>query len=129
MSFIHDPMFLRRILVADAVISGATGLLMVAGAGTLHALLGVPAALLTWAGLALFPFAAAVLYLARREALPREGVLAVVAANALWVAGSLALLVTDLVVPTMLGTAFIAIQAFAVAAFAEMQYMGLRVLR
>ncbi len=129
MNVFKHPMFLRRILEADALISGATGLLMVAGAGGLEAMLGVPAALLRYAGLALFPFAAAVLYLARRGTPPRGGVAAVVLANALWVAGSVFLLVTDLVVPTMLGTAFIAVQALAVAGFAEMQYVGLRLLR
>ncbi len=129
MTFFKHPMFLRRILEADALISGATGLLMVAGAGGLEAMLGVPEALLRYAGVALFPFSAAVLYLARRDTPPREGVWAVVASNGAWVAASIALLFSDLVVPTLLGYAFISVQALAVAAFAEMQYVGLRLLR
>ena len=122
----HHSSFVRRILVADAVISGATGLLMVTGAQWLEALLGVPSAWLQYAGASLLPFAAAVAWLARRDDISRVGVHAVIAANTLWAIDSFALLFTGWVEPTTLGYAFIVFQAVVVAGFAELQYVGLR---
>jgi hypothetical protein len=118
--------FVRRILVADALISGATGLLMLAGSGLLEGLLGVPSALLRYAGATLLPFALAVAWLARRDELSTAGVWAVIAANALWAVDSVVLLFTGWVAPTALGYGFILFQAIAVAGFAELQYVGLR---
>jgi hypothetical protein len=118
--------FLRRALVADAAISGATGVLMLAGAGLLEQWLGAPAALLRYAGLSLLPFAALVGGLARRERPSRTAVWAVIALNAAWVAGSVLLVVSGSFSLSALGIAFILVQALAVAAFAEMQYVGLR---
>jgi hypothetical protein len=118
--------FLRRVLLADAVISGLSGILMVLDAGALESMLGVPATLLRYAGLSLFPFAALVVGLARREPLPRAGVWTVIALNAAWVVASLMLAFSGWISPNALGYAFILGQAFAVAVFAEMQYFGLR---
>jgi hypothetical protein len=116
--------FLRRILLADAVISGTTGVLMLAAASLLARVLGLPEPLLRYAGFSLLPFAALVLYLAKRDVLPRGGVWTIIALNAGWVIASVALLF--LVAPNALGYAFVIVQAVAVAALAEMQYMGLR---
>jgi hypothetical protein len=118
--------FLRRALLADAAISGATGALMVAGAGLVDDLLGLHAMLLRYAGLSLFPFAAVVFWLAARETPPHAGVVAVIAANVLWAAGSILLLFTGWIAPTTLGVAFIVAQALVVAVFAELQVVGLR---
>jgi len=118
--------FLRRVLLADAATSGASGLLMTLAAGPLADWLGVPAALLRYAGLSLLPFAALVAYLATREAPPRGAVWAVIVLNALWAADSILLLAGGWVGPTALGYAFIIAQALVVAAFAEAQYVGLR---
>ena len=46
--------------------------------------------------------------------------------NSAWVAGSLALLVSGAVSPTMLGYAFVLVQAVAVGVLAELQWIGLR---
>ena len=118
--------FLRNVLLADALVSGATGLLMTLAAGLLEPILQVPATLLRGAGLALLPYAAVVAWLARREALPRGAVWAVVACNAAWAVDCVALLVTGWIDPTLLGVAFILMQALVVAAFAELQVVGLR---
>ena len=48
---------LRFALLADALASGAMGVLMAAGAGLLAPFLGLPRPLLLWAGLLLIPFA------------------------------------------------------------------------
>jgi hypothetical protein len=122
----NPTVFLRRVLVVDGTISGLTGLLMILGASVLESALGVPAALLRYAGLSLVPFVAFVFYLARRESLSRASVWAVIAANAAWVAASVLLLVSGRIEPSLLGYAFILGQAIAVAGFAEAQYVGLR---
>lgn len=118
--------FLRGSMLADAVISGATGLLMLAGAGVLTSWLGVPAPLMRYVGLILLPFAAMVLYLARMPLVSRAGVRLVIALNVAWVAASILVLVAGWIEPTTLGMAFVIFQAVVVAGFAELQYTGLR---
>jgi hypothetical protein len=118
--------FLRNALLADALVSGATGALMALAAGLLEPILQVPATLLRVAGLALLPYAAFVAMLARRDVLPRGMVWAVVACNALWALDCVALLFTGWIDPSLLGVAFVLMQAVVVAAFAELQVVGLR---
>ncbi|KYF53049.1 hypothetical protein BE08_00460, partial [Sorangium cellulosum] len=109
MSFMSSssPLFLRRALLADAIVSGATGLLMLAGAAPLAGVVGLPEALLRWSGASLLPFAALVAWVGTRERPARAAVLAVVVANALWVIDSVLLLATGWVEPTALGHAFV----------------------
>jgi hypothetical protein len=126
MSAHRSSSFVRRVLVADAIISGVTGIIMMAGSTMLESLLGVPATLLRYAGASLLPFAAAVAWLARRESLPNSAVWTVIAVNALWAIDSIVLLFTGWIAPTMLGYAFIVFQAIVVAGLAELQYVGLR---
>ena len=118
--------FLRRVLVADAITSAASGLLMVFGAGLLEGLLGIPAAVLVPSGVILLPFAGLLLYLATRERLPRPAVWAVIACNVLWAVDSVAMLALGWLEPTTLGGVFVVAQALVVAAFAELEYLGLR---
>lgn len=118
--------FLRRVLLADALVSGATGALMAVAAGMLEPILHVPAPLLRAAGLVLLPYAAVVAMLARRDTLSRGAVRAVIGCNALWAVDCVALLFTGWIDPGVLGVAFILVQAVVVAAFAELQVMGLR---
>ncbi|HEX2251985.1 MAG TPA: hypothetical protein VHQ65_01795 [Thermoanaerobaculia bacterium] len=122
----RQGLLLRRALLADGVVSGATGALLALAAGPLGELLGLPTALLRLAGLSLLPFAAVLVYLATRPAVPRRAAWAVVGCNLLWAAGSALLLVTGWVEPTALGYAFVVAQALAVAGLAELQYFGLR---
>ncbi len=124
-SFSPSP-FLRYALVGDAVASGATGLLLVLGAGGLTGLLGLPEALMRPAGLILLPYAAVVACLGTRATISRRAVWAVIAVNGIWVADSLILLASGWVSPTALGYAFVLAQALAVLVFAEAQYFGLR---
>lgn len=76
--------FLRYALLADALASGATGLLAFAGAGILDTWLGLPANLLFYAGLSLIPYAALVAYLGTRPVISRPAVWAIVAYNVVW---------------------------------------------
>jgi hypothetical protein len=126
MSHSHPSPFLRKALLLDAAASGATALLLVAGAGLLDGLLGLPVALLREAGLILVPFVAFVAWVGTREQVSRGAVLAIVVANALWVVASVGLLAGGWVAPTALGYAFVIAQAAVVALFAELQYAGMR---
>jgi hypothetical protein len=118
--------FLRRILLLDAAVSGAAGLVMALAADPLERWLAVPAPLLRCAGWPLVPFAAVLLHLARRTALPRGAVITVIALNAAWVAASVLVLLAGVIQPAPLGYAFVVGQALAVAALAEMETVGLR---
>lgn len=120
------PRFLRRAILADALASGATGLLMIAGAGLLEGLLGLPAALLRGAGMVLVPYVAFVAWAGTRGDIPHGAVWTIIAANAVWTAASALLLLSGWVAPTALGTAFIIAQAAVVALLGELQYTGLR---
>ena len=117
---------LRRALQVDAVVSGATGLLLTAAAGPLADLLGLHVDLLRFAGLSLLPFAILLAWLAARPTVPRRMVWAVIAYNLLWAVDSILLLTTGWVSPTTLGMLFVAGQALIVAGLAELQWFGLR---
>lgn len=117
---------LRFALIADAVASGATGLMMIAGADLLTGLLGLPVALLREAGLLLVPYVALVAYVGTRQNIPHGAVKAVITLNVLWVLASVGLLVSGFVTPTALGYAFVIFQATVVGVFAELQLIGLR---
>lgn len=117
---------LRTALALDAAASGAAGAVMLAGAGLLSPLLGLPATLLAVAGALLLPFALAVGLLARRTAPPRGLAWAVVAVNEAWVVASVALLVGPWVAPSALGVAFVVAQAAVVVGFAVLQALALR---
>ncbi len=126
MSTIRPSSFLRGVLLADAVASGATGLLLIVGAGLLEGLLGLPVTLMREAGVVLIPYVAFVAWVATRERVARGAVWAIIAANALWAIASAGLLASGLVAPTLLGYAFVIAQAVVVALLGELQYVGLR---
>jgi hypothetical protein len=126
MSVLSSPNLLRYALIADAVASGAMGLLMIAAAAPLSDLLGLPQQLLTIAGLVLVPWTAMVAYLATRAEPNPGSVWAVILINLAWVAGSAFVMFGGVVSPTLLGYGFIATQAIAVLAFADFQFFGLR---
>jgi hypothetical protein len=121
------PNFLRHVLWADAVASGATGLAMIAGAGVLESLLGLPSALTREAGIILVPFAALVAVVATRARISRAAVWMIIAANAAWTIGSFGLLAGG-VAAAALGCAFVIAQALVVAVLAALEYAGLRTL-
>jgi len=118
--------YLRRALVLDAVASGATALLVIAAAGRIDGLLGLPAALLRGAGLVLVPYVAFVMFVATRARIEPAAVWVIIASNALWALASFAVLLSGQLAPTGLGIAFVAAQAIVVALLGELQYMGLR---
>ena len=126
MSIIQPSSFLRRVLFADAAVSAAVGALMALGAGALARLLGLPAALLTIAGVALFPYAAYLVWLATRAAVPRAAVWLPIVLNLVWAVDCVLVLMAASLSPTWLGEAFVVLHIVTVLAFADLEFIGLR---
>jgi hypothetical protein len=123
---IQPSLLLRRALLADAIFSGVSAVLLSLGAGALASLLHLPQSLLRETGLFLIAYAAVVGWLGTRQSILRSLVWIVVAGNAAWALASIALLFSGWVAPNLLGEAAVATQAIAVGIFAELQYVGLR---
>jgi hypothetical protein len=123
---IRPSLLLRRALLADAIFSGASALLLSLGAGALAPLLDLPQALLRETGLFLIAYTALVGWLGTRPSLPKPLVAIVVAGNAAWTIASVVLLFSGWVTPNLLGELLVAAQAIVVGVFAELQYVGLR---
>jgi len=120
---------LRFALTLDGVATGANGVIYLAGASLLDGWLGLPAEMLMAVGAFLIAYAALVLRLATRPAMPRVAVVAVIAANVLWAVDSLIALALDWFTPTTVGQVLIAVQAVLVAGLAALQYVGLKQAR
>ena len=125
-NLIQSNPFLRRVLWADAIVSAAVGVLMALSADALQGLLGLPSSLLAIAGVALFPYAACVGWLATRHAVPRAAVWAPIAINVVWAVDCLVVLFAAGLSPTRLGEAFVVMQIVTVLVFAELEFIGLR---
>jgi hypothetical protein len=117
---------LRTALWCDAASSAVMGLGLIAGASLLAGPLGLPAAPMRAIGIGFLPFAAFVGWLASRPLPPRAGVWLVIAINIVWVIESLALLASDWIAPTPLGSGFLLLQAAAVVVLASLEWTGLR---
>jgi hypothetical protein len=123
---IPSSKFLRGVLLADAATCIGTGLLAVMATNFLSQYLGLPADLLKYAGISLLPFAAFLIYLATLETISPSAVWLVIVLNALWTVDSILLLLAGWASPTLVGSGFVLFQAVGVAAFAALEYMGLR---
>ena len=123
---IRPSTFLSRALLADAIFSGVAALALSLGAGALAPVLHLPEALLRESGLFLIAYAAFVGWLGTRVAMMKPLVLLVIAGNAAWTLGSIALLFSGAVSPNALGMTMVVAQAIATGVFAELQYIGLR---
>ena len=123
---IHPTLFLRRALLADAVVTGAVALLQTFGAGVLTPMLSLPRPLVLETGLFLIAYTALVGWLGTRQSMPKALVAIVIAGNAAWAIGSIALMFSGAVTPNLLGYGFIALHAISTGVFAELQYIGLR---
>ena len=118
--------FLRRALLADAVFSGVSAVVMTLDAGALAPFLNLPEALLRETGLFLSAYAALVGWLWSRPSVPKLLVMIVIAGNAAWTLASIALLFSGAVSPNLAGELMVVAQAIATGVFAELQYVGLR---
>jgi len=118
---------LRRAMQADALVSGLSGLLLTMLPGALSGLMGFsrPGVVLA-VGLGLIGYALWLLFSARQPIVNLWAGRAAVALNALWVAGSVVLLVSAPGLFNTLGQWLVGIVAAVVADFALVQYLGLR---
>ena len=126
MTRIQSSPLLRRVLAADAIVSGATGALAVFGAGALAPLTGLSVGFLQAAGLSLIPFVVFVGWLATQKRAFKMLVTLAIVLNLAWVVESLVLPLGGWIAPTAFGHVFIGAQALAVLAFAGLQWMGLK---
>lgn len=126
MSFNSPQSTLRQIVLADGVICTVSGLLLALGASALASPLGLPEALVRMAGMILLPYGLCIIFIARREQLPRMAVWAVVLLNMLWVMESFVLLFGGSVAPTTLGFSFVLVQALVGGLFAVLEFVWLR---
>lgn len=115
---------LTRTLVLNAGFSGLNGVLLLGAASSLAPWLGVPVWLTRGLGVGLVAFAVAVALIARRprQALVRQ----VIAADAAWVAGALAVILGLPNAMTTAGLWALGIATLAVTDFAVFQMIGLR---
>ena len=74
----------------------------------------------------LLPFAAIVLFVGLREVPSRTAKLAIIAYNAMWAVDSFVLLASGWVAPTLIGSAFVIMQAVTVGGFAILQWIGVK---
>ncbi|MGY1672066.1 hypothetical protein [Geodermatophilus sp. SYSU D00710] len=117
---------LRVALRLDAVVTGVNGAAYLVAAPLLTGLLGIPSGALRGLGAFLLAFAAGVALVAARRPVPAGAVEAVVGANLLWAAGSVAAAVTGRFDLTAAGTGWVLLQAAVVAGFAALQLTALR---
>lgn len=125
-SILSSPNFLRNVLRVDALSCIACGALQVAFPVAMARLLNLPEGLIAYTGEFLLVYAAIVAFVSTRNPLPRPIVWAVVAGNIGWALACVLLLASGSVSPSMLGVAYVVVQALTVAVLAELQYFGLR---
>jgi hypothetical protein len=123
---IANSVSLRQSVLGDGIMSGVFGVALIVGAAPLSPLLGIPAAFLFWLGVALLPWMASLIVIGRQERPKSGAVETVVAVNALWVLGSIAVAIWNPFGMTAFGFAFVAAQGIAVALIAELQFSALR---
>lgn len=120
------PLSLRRLLLVDAATCAAMGLLLTLGAAPVAELTALPAGLLLYVGIALFPCAAFMALAALPQTVNPLAAWVVVLGNVGWVVGSAGILVAGWVAPNALGVVFVVIQALAVAVLAKLEHGALR---
>ena len=125
----NAPLFLRRVLWADAALSLAMALLMIFGAAAIASMSALPETLLSGAGWVLMPWVALVAWTATREPIRTGLVRLVIVLNVIWVVESIFLLFLDSIEANAFGVAFVLTQALGVLALAALQTSGLRALR
>lgn len=115
---------LQNILLLDAATCAGAGVLMAFGSNFVAGLTGIPAPLLYWAGLILFPVAALMAYAGVQAAPSRSLVWLIVLGNIGWVIASLG--VFAFITPNALGYIFILAQAAVVAVLALLEHNALQ---
>jgi hypothetical protein len=123
MTSIIPSSFLKRVLLADAAVSGSVALLQLAATEPLAALTGLPTGLLLGTGLFLVGYVTLLVVLAKRSRVWSSMIWLVIAGNLAWAVAALAVAAT--LPAALLGEAFAAVHAIAVSTFAYLEYRGL----
>ena len=123
---IQSSPFLRHVLLADTIFSGAGAVSFTLGAAILANLTELPETLSRETGLVLILYTALVGWLAMRSAMPRAWIVLVIVINGSWTIASIALLLSGAIHPNLLGEIVVVLQAAATGVLAELQYLGLR---
>ncbi|MBX3619919.1 MAG: hypothetical protein KF891_08035 [Rhizobacter sp.] len=118
--------FVRNVLLADAVVSGAAAAVMLLGGEWLYELLQLPAWLMVSGGLTLVAYTALVGWLSRRPSVARPVVWAVVAVNVVWAIDCATIAFGGWLQPSLWGQLFLGAHIATVLVFAELQLMCLR---
>ncbi len=121
-----DALSLRRLLLADAGICFLAALLLMLGGAALESLLGLPAMVLRALGGIILAWSLVICLAGRSVQMVRRVMPVVAAANLLWAAASLLVLLTGLAAPSGLGGGVILAQAAAVAGIGLLQFRALR---
>jgi hypothetical protein len=124
MSSFQPTLFLRRVLLLDAVLSAGAGVTLVTMSGFVAPWLGLPTALLFWTGFSFLPFAAIVAVLATRPTPPAAAILAVAAWNALFGLDCILALLLGWIEPSTVGTVLVIAQGAIVLLFADLEALG-----
>lgn len=120
----EEATLLERAMLGNAAVSGASGMVLIAGAALLDTWLGVDARALALLGASLVAYAVDLLLFTRSERGIRVGGRIAVGADAAWVVGAAGLIVfTDLL--TAEGEAVLAVVTVVVAALGLVQAVGL----
>ena len=126
MNMIHPSPLLKTALRADALLSGAAGVLQLAAADRLAALIEMPRALLAGSGEFMLVYALALLVLASRHRLPSWLVMFVVIGNLLWALACLALPSAGALALNPAGIGFLLVHVVSVTVWAGLEWLGLR---
>jgi hypothetical protein len=118
--------FLRYVLWADAISCLACGALQLVLGDPLSQFFSLPAGLLSDTGVFLLAYGAAVAALAIPARVPGAIVWLLIVGNVGWGVAAVGILVAGDVHPTLLGKAYIVVQALTVLILAELQYSAVR---
>lgn len=123
----QESKLLRQALRGNGIFSAVSGLALVAAAKPLATLMGLawPMAL-TITGIALLPYAALLLWVTAQAEVDRKLARTAVILDALWVIGSVILLLSNWLNLSVAGNWTVALLAEAVLTFAILQALGLR---
>ena len=117
-----SPTLLRKLLLLDALLCTVTGAMLTASATPLAGLTAIPAPLLFWAGVVLFPVAAFMAAVATGVVGWRHAVGLIILGNGLWALASVGLMLGPWIAPNALGHAFIGFQALVVVFITALEY-------
>lgn len=121
-----SPRLVRAVVWFDASTAVLLGALHLLLTDSLAEWLGLGPALLQASGVVMLAFGALAVAVASAAVLPRTALAVLATGNFAWALGSLVLVLGSSLSPTGLGQAYLWVHGVAVAALAELQWMGAR---